>query len=91
MAVLGSTPQPLDLRIEELDNAIRQANKKSAPGTDGISNQFIERYWHLFRILLFKYANACHERGRLTVNFRTAKIRLIPKKGDTTHWVTGGQ
>jgi hypothetical protein len=30
------------------------------------------------------YANFCFEAGRLTTNFRSASIKLIPKKGDLT-------
>jgi hypothetical protein len=33
---------------------------------------------------LFDYTNYCYNRGTLTDNFRSAKIRLIPKKGDLT-------
>jgi hypothetical protein len=64
----------LPLSLPELDTAINQSNKKSAPGTDGISNKFIAKYWSLFRVPLFNYANACYERGELTANFRTAKV-----------------
>jgi hypothetical protein len=70
------------LSINELDIAIKQCNKKSAPGTDGISNKFICHFWHYFRTPLLNYANCCYEKGELTTMFKTAKIRLIPKKGD---------
>jgi exonuclease III len=73
-----------DLTIFELDNAINESNKKSAPGIDGFSNRFIDTFWHYFRVPLLNYANCCFEKERLTDNFRTAKIRLIPKKGDKT-------
>jgi hypothetical protein len=76
--------QDLDrpLQINEFDRAIKQCNKKSAPGSDGISNRFIEHFWPYFRVPLFKYANCCFDRGELTPLFKTAKIRLIPKKGE---------
>jgi hypothetical protein len=70
-----------ELTIYELDKAINQSNKR----TDGISNRFIAKFWHLFRIPLHKYALSCFQSGNLTANFRTAKIRLIPKKGDKTN------
>ncbi len=70
------------LTIEELDNSMRKAKLNSAPGIDGISNRFIWDCWDLFRVPLFKYTQKCYERGELTDNFRSAKIRLIPKKGD---------
>jgi exonuclease III len=76
--------QDLDrgLDINELDTAIAESKSSSAPGLDGISNKFIRKYWSLFRIPLFKYTNFCLDTGTLTESFRTAKIRLIPKKGD---------
>jgi hypothetical protein len=70
------------LSINELDTAIKQCNKKSAPGTDGISNKFICHFWYYFRTPLLNYANCCYDKGELTTMFKTAKIRLIPKKGD---------
>jgi hypothetical protein len=70
------------LSISEFDKAIKQCNKKSAPGTDGISNRFICHFWPYFRVPLLRYAICCQEKGELTTNFKTAKIRLIPKKGD---------
>jgi hypothetical protein len=75
--------RPLTLR--ELDNSIKKAKKNTSPGIDGISNRFISRFWEFYRVPLFKYAVQCYETGSLTDNFRSAKIRLIPKKGDLTN------
>jgi Reverse transcriptase (RNA-dependent DNA polymerase) len=74
--------QPFSL--DELDTSIKSANLNSAPGPDGVSNKFIVRYWSFFRAPLLKYANCCFEKGSLTDTFRSACIKLIPKKGDTT-------
>ncbi len=71
--------------IEELDLSIEKCNVRSAPGIDGLSNAFIKKYWHYFRIPLLKYANTCFEKKILTSNFRAAAIKLIPKKGDITN------
>ena len=90
---LYDTPPPLnptimDRSIEEFlgecaDNPeVIQAKINSAPGSDGISNRFIAHNWELFRTPLFKYATRCFENGQLSDNFRSAKVRLIPKKGD---------
>ena len=70
------------LTIEELDNSMKNAKLNSAPGIDGISNRFIRDFWEFLRVPLFKYTQKCYEKGELTENFRSAKIRLIPKKGD---------
>ncbi len=70
------------LTIEELDFSMKNAKMNSAPGIDGISNRFIRDFWEFLRVPLFKYTQKCYEKGELTENFRSAKIRLIPKKGD---------
>jgi len=70
------------LEIVELDRSVKNAKINSAPGSDGISNRFIAHNWELFRTPLFKYATRCFENGQLSDNFRSAKVRLIPKKGD---------
>jgi hypothetical protein len=72
--------RPLD--IAELDESVLKLNLRSAPGIDGVSNRFIVKYWNFFREPLHRYASKCVEKGALTDTFRTAIIRLIPKKGD---------
>jgi hypothetical protein len=70
------------LRLEELDESLKGANMRSAPGFDGYSNLLIKKCWSFLRIPLLNYFNCCLEKGALTENFRSACIRLIPKKGD---------
>jgi hypothetical protein len=67
--------------IKELDLSASQGNKSSA-GMDGLSNCFIKKFWPLLRKPLHRYLMECLRKGRLTDLFRTAKIRIIPKKGD---------
>jgi hypothetical protein len=71
-----------DLRIEEFDQAVKEIKSNTAPELDGISNRFIKKSWDLFRVPLYNYATYCLDQGQLTENFRSAKVRLIPKKGD---------
>jgi hypothetical protein len=70
------------LSLLELDNSVKNANKKSAPGIDGYSNKLILACWEFLRRPLLNYANYCFISGKLTHNFRSACIRLIPKKGN---------
>ena len=70
------------LRIEELDQSINNAKLKSAPGADGFSNEFIKKFWDIFRVPLFNLANSNYNDNNLHESFRTANIKLIPKKGD---------
>jgi len=69
--------------FEELDNALALSNKSSAPGIDGVSNSMINKIWHLVRSPLMRYAVCCFRKGTLTDSFKTACIRIIPKKGNT--------
>ena len=71
----------LPLSVLELDKSIEKCYVKSAPGADGLSNIFLKKYWHLLRDPLHKYALKCFEKVALTTNFRSAVIKLIPKKG----------
>jgi len=73
-----------ELTLDEFDKSMNQANLNSAPGINGISNRFIKKFWNLFRVPLFKYSKCALDRGSLTDSFKTAKIKLIPKKGDCT-------
>jgi hypothetical protein len=72
------------LTLEELDESMKAANMRSAAGFDGYSNMLISKCWKFFRLPLLKYFNCCLRKKRLTENFRSACIRLIPKKGDNT-------
>jgi len=74
-----------EISLEELDAALKEANKKSAPGLDGLSLRFIEKFWNIFRVPLHKYALCCFGKGSLSDTFRSAVVRLIPKKGDTSN------
>jgi hypothetical protein len=73
-----------ELGIDEFDLAVGKLSNNTAPGIDGISNRFIKRFWHILRTPLHRYALDCFEKGELSTNFRTAKIRLIPKKTDSS-------
>jgi hypothetical protein len=75
----------LPLTLQELDNSIKNANPKSAPGQDGYSNKLILWVWKYLRIPLLNYAHHCYNTGSLTINFRSACIKLIPKKGDLSN------
>ncbi len=71
------------LSMEELDKSAAQGNK-SAPGMDGLSNCFIKKFWHVLRKPLHRYTVHCVRTGSLSRSFKTASIKLIPKKGDCT-------
>jgi hypothetical protein len=72
------------LAINELDDALKNANLRSAPGVDGYSYRFIYKFWNFFRYPLYRCAETGLENNCLPEFFKTAVIKLIPKKGDTS-------
>jgi exonuclease III len=76
----GTLDAPLTLA--ELDISANKGKLRSAPGADGFSNVLIRKCWKFLRKPLLACANYCYTTGRLTPNFRSARTRLIPKKGD---------
>ncbi len=45
-----------DLTLAEFDRAIEKTKLNTSPGIDSISNCFIKKFWHIFRVPLFNYA-----------------------------------
>jgi hypothetical protein len=72
----------LDFSLEELDAALEGANNNSAAGIDGYSTKFIKRFWFLLKKPLLNYTAEVFRKKRLTSSFKTAVIKLIPKKGN---------
>jgi len=73
-----------DLTMEELENALNDSNLKSAPGIDGYSYRFIKAFWRFFKTPLFLCAKSGLDEDALPEVFKSAQIKLIPKKGDPT-------
>jgi hypothetical protein len=71
------------LDITELDKSLNKSNFKSVPGRDGISNVFIRHFWSIFRKPLYDVAVRGLSAGALPGFFRSADIKLIPKKENT--------
>jgi hypothetical protein len=71
-----------EISIEELDISAMQGNRSEA-GMDGLSNCFIKKFWALLRVPLHRYLRECLLKDSLTPTFKTAKIKIIPKKGDS--------
>jgi hypothetical protein len=70
------------LTLNELDDSLNNCNIRSAAGNDRFSNKLIKLCWKSLRLPLYNYAIHCFNTGILTHNFRSANIKLIPKKGD---------
>jgi len=73
-----------DITEQELTASINQANFASAPGADGVSSRFIQHFWEYFKVPLLKLCKHSFDTGTLPLFLRTANVKLIPKKGDTS-------
>jgi exonuclease III len=70
------------LSLQELDDSVLKGKIRTAGGPDGFNNFFIKKYWTFFRKELLEYAECCFRKKSLTYSFRSANVKLIPKKGD---------
>jgi len=70
------------ITMEEITQSINESNMASAPGADGISNKFIQKFWEFFKVPFLKLTQYCFENNILPTFFKSANIKLIPKKGD---------
>jgi exonuclease III len=74
-----------NLTLQELDVAVEESKSRTAPGIDGYSNSFIKKFWRFFRVPLLECSLTSFRKKTLIDSFRTATIRLIPKKGDASN------
>ena len=74
MRISQAEKEQLDrpITFDELDNALKTSNKKSAPGIDGVDNKLITIIWGLVRKPLLKCAECCFSKGKIIGQFRTA-------------------
>lgn len=70
-----------ELRLEELEMAVRSMKNNKSPGSDGLTAEFYKRCWFLVGDWLLDSLNASFEKGRLSPDQRRGVISLIPKKG----------
>jgi len=70
------------ISLEEITQSINESNMASAPGADGISNKFIQKFWDFFKVPFLKLTQYCFDNNTLPSFYKAANIKLIPKKGD---------
>jgi hypothetical protein len=69
-----------DLTMDELTKALGESNMRSAPGIDGYSNRFINKFWYFLKFPYFKCCKESLRNGTLLDSFSTAQIKLFQKK-----------
>lgn len=74
-----------DLKIEEIDTAIKKMALGKSPGQDGLTTNFYRFFWSDIREMLFGALKECLESNTLLITMKQAIIVLIPKpKKDKT-------
>lgn len=68
-----------ELRIEELDLAVRQMSKGKSPGINGITVEFFLFFWSDIREMLYNAYLDCISKGNLSPTMKHGLITLIPK------------
>lgn len=69
----------------ELDKAVKSLKHRSAFGPDGTPAKLLLKNWNIIASPLTRTFNRHLEHGILPPNYRTARLKLIPKKGDKTN------
>ena len=74
-----------DFTYTELDKIMKKLNFKSSPGIDGISNHFIKAIYFIIKpFMLRAYNSVKNGLDEVPKEFKTAYIKLIPKKSNLT-------
>lgn len=68
--------------LEELSEAVKNLGKNKTPGLDGLTTEFYQFFWPLFKNDFLLVISKICETGASPQSFRRAVITLLPKKGD---------
>ena len=71
-----------ELTLEESTVAVNQMASRRAPGIDGLSTDFYQRFWNTLGPDLHSVLLECFRTGSLPVSCQRAVLSLLPKKGD---------
>ena len=69
-----------DISLDELSETLKGMEKGKAPGLDGLTVEFYEKFWNEVGPLVFRslvYSKECH---RLSTEQRRGVVKLLPKK-----------
>ena len=67
------------ITLEEIEIALSQAPKGKSPGLDGITVDWLSRFWPEIKTIFMEALNASFKEGLLTQSQRRAVVTMIPK------------
>lgn len=70
------------LSKEEILDSIKNQNRNSSPGTDGLSAGFYNWAWDVIQDDLHEMFNNCFLKGEMAPSMKKAVVTLLPKKCD---------
>ena len=68
-----------ELTIDDIENAVKNLNKGSSPGFDGLPAEFYQTFFNDIKYLLFDYNNECFNEGELSETSQIGVISLNHK------------
>ena len=68
--------------LEEICDAVKSLGKNKTPGLDGLTAEFFQLFWPLFKTDFLSVISYTCQSGISPKSFRRAVITLLPKKGD---------
>ena len=71
-----------ELTVEECAKALKTFKHNKAPGNDGLTTEFYQKFWPILGIHLVKSFNASYRGGELTHSQKQAVITLLDKGKD---------
>jgi len=63
-----------EINLEDIENAVKELNKGSSPGMDGLPSEFYQTFFEDIKFLLFDYYKECFDKGELS---ETSQIGII--------------
>jgi len=63
----------------EIWNIIKNSPKNKSPGTDGLTNEFYQKFWPHIKNYVMKAYNNALDTGQLSINQKQGIISVIPK------------
>jgi hypothetical protein len=80
----ANTDLEAQVTMEEMKTALRKGEKRKAPGSDGIYNEFYTAHWDIIREEMLDIIQQMHTKGNIMPQQKHGIIVLLPKTTNPT-------